>query len=121
MQPAPMASSFSRRDFIKAAACAALAAPAIGSGAAPIMAAPASPSLIRQENARRGSDDWQLTRVRVDQRSGRKDFRALFVEGYCSKQSVLAGDSIDLMVSTNPPSQFTVEIFRTGYYDGRGA
>jgi hypothetical protein len=45
----------------------------------------------------------------------------LFVEGYCSKQSVLASESLDIMVSTNPASRFTIEIFRTGHYAGRGA
>ena len=44
-----------------------------------------------------------------------------WIEGYCSKQSVQAGESIDIMVSTNPPRPFEIEIFRMGYYGGRGA
>src|SRR5262249_39151047 len=44
-----------------------------------------------------------------------------WVEGYCSKQSVKPGDSIDIMVSTDPPQRFEVEVFRMGYYGGRGA
>src|SRR5687768_7926661 len=115
-------SNLNRRAFLKAAASIALTAPSAGLAAAPARSAtPATPSLIRQENARPGADDWQLTRVRVDQKSGRKDFRAFFVEGYCSRQSVRAGESIDIMVSTNPPSRFMIEVFRTGYYAGRGA
>nr|WP_235963951.1 N,N-dimethylformamidase beta subunit family domain-containing protein [Tautonia rosea] len=74
-------------------------------------------SIIRQENAKPGATDWQLTRVRPDGGG----FRSPWIEGYCSKQSVKAGESIDLMISTDPPRPFTVEIFRMGYYGGRGA
>ena len=74
-------------------------------------------SLIRQENRREGARDWQLTRVRVD----KDGFRCPWIEGYCSRQSVAAGESIDIKVSTNPASAFGIEIFRMGYYGGRGA
>jgi hypothetical protein len=33
---------------------------------------------------------------------------------------VRAGETISFHVSTNPPSQFTIEIYRTGYYGGTG-
>lgn len=48
-------------------------------------------------------------------------FRAPAIEGYCSRQSVLAGETLDIMVSTAPAAKFSIEIFRTGYYGGRGA
>ena len=73
--------------------------------------------LIAEENRRPGAVDWQLTRVRAD-KSGH---RSPWIEGYCSKQSVKAGETIEIMVSTNPPRQFEIEIFRMGYYGGRGA
>jgi hypothetical protein len=73
--------------------------------------------LIRSENQKPGAVDWQLTRVRPDAQK----FRSPWIEGYCSKQSVRAGESIAIMVSTDPPRQFTIEIFRMGYYGGRGA
>lgn len=73
--------------------------------------------LIVEENRRPGATDWQLTRVRVDQ----DGYRSPWIEGYCSKQSVKAGESLEIMVSTNPPRSFEIEIFRMGYYDGRGA
>ncbi len=76
------------------------------------------PTLIRRENKKQGSRDWQLTRVRLDKRGG---LRCPPIEGYCSKQSVSAGESIDIMVSTDPAQKFSIEIFRTGYYGGRGA
>lgn len=89
-------------------------------------AAPGSPvevvddppgNLIRDENQKPGATDWQLTRVRVDQGG----FRSPWIEGYASKQSVEAGEAIDLMVSTDPAAPFVIEIFRMGYYGGRGA
>lgn len=74
-------------------------------------------TLIADENRRPGARDWQLTRVRPDN----DGFRSPAIEGYCSRQSVLAGESIDIMVSTNPPRKFQIEIFRMGYYGGSGA
>ncbi len=73
---------------------------------------------IQIENAKPGADDWQLTRVRLDKNLG---FRSPWIEGYCSKQSVKPGETIDIMVSTNPARSFQIEIFRTGYYAGKGA
>jgi hypothetical protein len=75
------------------------------------------PNPVQIENARSGARDWQLTRVRVDG----EGFRSPWIEGYCSRQSVAAGESIDVHVSTNPPSPFKIEFFRMGCYAGRGA
>src|SRR5690606_30080666 len=83
-----------------------------GSHAQGIASGGINPSLIVQENLRVGSLDWQLTRVRPDAGG----FRAPAIEGYCSKQSVAAGESIDIMVSTDPPTPFKLEFFRMGYY-----
>ncbi|HUT94054.1 MAG TPA: hypothetical protein VMY37_31615 [Thermoguttaceae bacterium] len=78
----------------------------------------AEPNVIQQENALEGATDWQLTRTRVDKPDG---CRCVAVEGYCSKQSVAAGEKLQIMVSTQPAAKFQIEIFRTGYYGGRGA
>ncbi len=78
----------------------------------------AQPNLITEENRKPGSLDWQLTRVRLDKMSS---FRSRWIEGYCSHQSVQAGDELRIMVSTAPAARFQIEIFRTGYYGGRGA
>jgi hypothetical protein len=75
------------------------------------------PGLIREENRKEGSTDWQLTRVRPD----REGFLTPYIEGYCSRQSVATGDSLDVFVSTDPPRPFRIEVFRMGYYGGRGA
>jgi hypothetical protein len=103
----------SRRDFLRLGASAA----AVATLAAQRAPAAQARSPITAENAREGSRDWQLTRVRVD----REGFRSPAVEGYCSRQSVSAGESIDFMLSANPPRKVRLELFRTGYYGGRGA
>jgi hypothetical protein len=73
--------------------------------------------VIPRENARPGAADWQLTRVRPD----RAGFRSPWIEGYCSKQSVEAGETIEIMISTRPARRFRIELFRMGYNGGRGA
>lgn len=86
-------------------------------GQVSLPASASSKNHIQVENEKPGSRDWQLTRVRVD--SSR--YRSPWIEGYCSKQSVKAGESITLFVSTKPARKFKVEFFRTGYYGGKGA
>jgi hypothetical protein len=105
-----------RREFILTSASAAV----LGAGvpAVPLEAAEAEPDLIPRENRREGALDWRLTRVRVDGESG---FRSRWIEGFASRQSVAAGETLDLFVSTDPPARFVVEVFRMGYYVGRGA
>lgn len=106
-----------RRDVLKATLAGSLAL-ATGRPLAAAQSSPAKPDLIKSENAKPGSLDWQLTRVRLDTRNG---FRASDIEGYCSRQSVAAGETLEIMVSTKEPVEFTIEIFRTGYYGGAGA
>lgn len=77
-----------------------------------------SDNQITNENQNEGALDWQLTHVRMDKSDG---FRSSWIEGYCSHQSVEAGDTLKIMVSTDPPSPFWIEIFRMGYYNGKGA
>lgn len=104
-----------RRDFIKTTSAIALASRSL---AAPSQASAArSPDLIKTENAKAGSSH-QLTRVMPD---AAKSFRTSLIEGYCSRQSVKAGEKIDIFVSTKPVASFNIEIFRMGYYGGAGA
>jgi hypothetical protein len=78
----------------------------------------ADPALITRENRKPGATDWQLTRVRLDKARG---FRAPDIEGYCSHQSIKAGETLRLMVSAQPACRFSIDIFRMGYYGGAGA
>jgi hypothetical protein len=66
---------------------------------------------VQQENAKPGAIDWQLTRVKIVG----AQCRSVPIEGYCSRQSVKAGEKLDIMVSTNPARAFRLEVFRTGY------
>ena len=113
----------SRRNVLKGSAGLALTALYGGTVSGQDEDPPASGNLIAEENAKPGTQDWRLTntstvpgKVNDDITSGRSPA----VEGYCSANSVRAGDSLKIMVSTNPVSAFKLEIFRTGYYNGDG-
>jgi hypothetical protein len=73
--------------------------------------------MIELENQKPGDRDWQLTRVRINE----GQFRTSLIEGYCSHQSIEAGETLQLFVSTQPAREFTVELYRMGYYGGAGA
>jgi hypothetical protein len=73
--------------------------------------------LIRAENEKPGTTDWRLTNVRLETPAR---YRSPAVEGYCSRTSVRPGETIDIMVSTNPASSFVLDIYRLGYYRGLG-
>src|SRR6476620_11060639 len=75
------------------------------------------PMIVRKENERPGTRDWLLTKTRVDPAT---KYRCPWVEGYCSRTSVRAGEEISFFVSTNPPSPFRIDFFRMGYYGGAG-
>lgn len=94
-------------------ALAALAA-AAGSGHLP---AARQRDLIRAENGKPGSADWQLTYVKLDPKA---KYRQPLLEGYCTRMSVQAGDSLGFCVSTDPASPFTIDLYRLGYYGGSG-
>lgn len=119
MEPHPP-SVTGRRDLLKGAIAASVTAlavrPAEAETSPPIT--PPQPKLIQQENRKVGERNWQLTRVRLDKRDG---FRSPWIEGYCSRQSLEAGQTLDVMVSTNPPGRFEIDVFRMGYYGGAGA
>lgn len=73
--------------------------------------------LIRTENAKPGTTDWMLAHTRVDPKT---KYRCPWIEGYCSRTSVRAGEKLSIMVSTNPPSPLKIDIYRLGYYGGTG-
>jgi hypothetical protein len=106
-----------RRQVLKGAAAMGLAsalAPVSGGMAKPV---PAQRDLIRTENEKPGTTEWLLKQTRVDPQT---KYRCPWIEGYCSRTSVRPGDELAIMVSTNPPSPFTIDLYRLGYYGGRG-
>src|SRR5437899_13065605 len=80
-------------------------------------ASPRHSNLITEENHRPGTREWLLTDTRIDPET---KYRCPWIEGYCSRTSVRAGEAISIHVSTNPPSPFTLDIYRMGYYGGSG-
>lgn len=76
-----------------------------------------SPNPIQVENAKRGTEAWRLTNVKVDPKA---KLRSSAIEGYCSHTSLRAGETLRIMVSTNPASRFRVDIYRLGHYQGLG-
>ena len=118
-----------RRDLLKGAAAASLgiATGAFGApkafGKVPLTSSPGR-DLIRHENAKPGTRDWLLTKTRTDPKKVTPHLtsgRSPSIEGYCSANSVRAGERLQVMVSANPESAFKLEIYRTGYYNGDGA
>src|SRR5690349_8224830 len=93
-----------------------IAAGAVTAGVNPA-ARPAerNPDLIRVENARPGTTDWQLTYVKFDPKA---KFRQSLIEGYCDRMSVAAGEKLTVFVSTDRPTPVTIDVYRLGYYGG---
>src|SRR5262245_7053433 len=112
-----MDSSLDRRNLLKRAA-----ATGIGSALAPLARALAEPAprrtdLIRAENEKSGTTDWLLRNTRVDPKT---KYRCPWIEGYCSHTSIRSGETLAIMVSTNPPSPYVIDLYRLGYYGGKG-
>src|SRR5262249_60113070 len=108
-----------RRDLLKGVAGVGLGA-ALGQLTSGEPAKPGSrrPDLIRTENEKPGTTEWPLTNTRVDPKT---KYRCPWIEGYCSRTSVRAGDRLEIMVSTNRASKFVIDVYRLGYYGGKGA
>ena len=101
-------SEIDRRQLLGALGAAALLHPGAGSSRA---------ETIHAENDLPGTLDWQLTYTRVDPKT---KWRSPLIEGYAGRQSVQAGDKLELFVSTNRPSPFVIDLYRLGYYQGKG-
>jgi hypothetical protein len=106
-----------RRDLLKGAAAAGLASAFAPLSGARDATTPRRSDLIRTENERTGTTDWLLKNTRVDPKS---KYRSQWIEGYCSRTSVRPGQDLAIMVSTNPPTPFVIDLFRLGYYGGTG-
>jgi hypothetical protein len=72
---------------------------------------------IKFENEKEGTTGWQLTYVKFDAKA---KYRQSLIEGYCTRTSVAAGEKIGFCVSTAPASPFTIDLYRLGYYGGKG-
>jgi hypothetical protein len=107
----------SRRDVLHRAAAAGLGSllvPFASGREEPVLA---NRDLIRVENQKQGTTEWLLAKTRVDPKT---KYRCPWIEGYVSHTSLRAGETLSFMVSTNPPSSFVLDLYRLGYYQGKG-
>lgn len=76
---------------------------------------------IAVENRLPGTTDW-LIEVEYDTCNypEHQFCRRTQIEGYCSQASVNHDDTLSFFVSTKPVSKFTLDIYRMGYYQGKG-
>ncbi|WP_397331225.1 N,N-dimethylformamidase beta subunit family domain-containing protein [Nostoc sp. FACHB-280] len=83
--------------------------PGIGSTTFSASAAPANPNSIYLENTNPGTTNWKLS----NRASGE-------IAGYASATSVNKGESLPIKVSLSQAGQFTIDVYRLGYYGGTG-
>jgi hypothetical protein len=93
--------------------------------------AAAQNNIIQVENEKPGTTEWLLTKIKKgpkpplyapeDEPYERGWRRRIEIEGYCSHTSIRAGDTLKVCVSTEPAAKYKIDIYRMGYYGGKGA
>jgi hypothetical protein len=71
-----------------------------------------TPNAITVENQKPGATDWEIT--------NRVTSEAPEIEGYASATSVNVGGTLPLKVSLGQAGQYTIDVYRLGYYGGLG-
>jgi hypothetical protein len=110
---------FSRRGFLRA-----------GSSAAAVAAAgaqtPRRDNPIVAENRKPGTTHWQLQYTQFEYPAALqampliRGLRSIAVEGFASRASAAAGESIEFKISTSAAANVLIDIYRMGYYGGKG-
>jgi len=90
----------------------------------------AGANVIVEENKKPGTTDWLLTKIKKGSDApmyapkgepyDKGWHRRKMVEGYCSHTSIKPGQTLDMHISTDPPAEYNVDIYRMGYYGGKG-
>lgn len=81
---------------------------------------------IVEENQKPGTHEWQLQYTGFDTPVSMASYpmirylRSLTIEGYVNKTSLYPGEELDFKVSMNPVGKFFIDIYRMGYYGGKG-
>ncbi|HEU5117946.1 MAG TPA: N,N-dimethylformamidase beta subunit family domain-containing protein [Isosphaeraceae bacterium] len=82
---------------------------------------PPDRDLIRRENEREGTTEWQLDRIQPVESGPDSAYRRRpAIEGFCSRTSVRPGERLSIFISTDPPARYQVDFYRMGYYGGKG-
>jgi hypothetical protein len=85
-----------------------------GAGAGTGAGSGAADNPIVVENRQAGDSGWTLGQLVADDRAGQ-------VKGYASRTSVGSNEAITFYVSVNRAQTYTIDIFRVGWYQGKGA
>jgi hypothetical protein len=73
---------------------------------------------IAEENRLPGTQDWMLRKTEIDPATR---YRSPAVEGFASKPSYQAGETVAFHVSTRSDDVVELQVFRMGFYGGAGA
>jgi hypothetical protein len=76
-------------------------------------------NLIYIENQNPGSEDWRIICDKFGNNYVNRRARNE-IAGYAAATSVNKGEHLPIYVSLAQPGQFTVDVYRLGYYDGKG-
>ena len=83
-------------------------------------AAFAADNPVVRENRKPGTTDW-LLKNHKDFKPGTDAWRReKAIEGYCSHASIRPGETLTVFVSTDPATRYTIDVYRMGYYGGKG-
>src|SRR5688572_2107653 len=77
---------------------------------------------IVRENRQEGTTNWLLFNYDQVIAPGRDELwkREKGIEGYCSRTSIKAGETLKIHVSTDPAAPYKIDFYRMGYYGGKG-
>lgn len=117
----PHPDNVSRRDFLVTAGTASAAGLVLGSALPAAAQKPDNPVVV--ENQKLGTTDWLLKNPKVTPPHPlwhMFGLRCPWIEGFCSHATIRAGQTLSIYVNTDPESRFTLDIYRTGYYGGKG-
>jgi hypothetical protein len=118
--------NITRRKMLKGAAAAGLGGTILPFAGIAKQKAKNKLGKIEEENSKPGTHEWQLQYTGFDTPVSMASYpmvrylRSLSIEGYVTKTSIYPGESLDFKVSTNPPGKFYIDIYRMGYYGGKG-
>jgi hypothetical protein len=76
---------------------------------------------IVEENKNVGTTSWLINVAEKHCEYPDHQFcRRPQIEGFCSKNSYVAGDTLSIFVSTDPAKSYSINLYRMGYYQGTG-
>ena len=65
---------------------------------------------VAQENAQPGTTSWELD----------PGVNSTFIQGYAGATSAQAGETVPLYISTIVPAEYSLSVYRIGWYGGQG-